>query len=187
MPTCFVVAEQMRSIDVHPADIVLEPAARNTAPAVAVAALMACLRDPGAVLMVMPSDHHIHHLPAFYEALRTGERLAREGYLITFGVVPDRPETGYGYIRRGSAMPWGAEQGEDRAGAAFRIARFVEKPDAATAAAYLDSGEYFWNSGMFLFAAESMRTELARLAPENCFRLRKSRAKGAQGFGFFPA
>jgi mannose-1-phosphate guanylyltransferase/mannose-6-phosphate isomerase len=151
----FIVAEQMRQIGAEPAAIVLEPVGRNTAPAVAVAAL-AAIRSSGeeAMLLVLPADHLIADVAAFQAAVRTGLAAARAGRLVTFGVVPTAPETGYGYIRRGAG-----------AGPAFPISEFVEKPDAARAAQYLASGDYLWNSGMFLFGARRYLDELARYAP----------------------
>ncbi len=151
----FIVAEQMRQIGAEPAAIVLEPVGRNTAPAVAVAAL-ATIRAAGedAMLLVLPADHLIADVPAFQDAVRAGLAAAAAGRLVTFGVVPTAPETGYGYIRRGGG-----------AGPAFPIAEFVEKPDAARAAQYLASGDYLWNSGMFLFGARRYLDELARYAP----------------------
>ena len=151
----FIVAEQMRQIGAEPAAIVLEPVGRNTAPAVAVAAL-AAIRSAGeaAMLLVLPADHLIADVAAFQAAVRAGLAAARSGRLVTFGVVPTAPETGYGYIRRGAG-----------AGPAFPIAEFVEKPDAARAAQYLASGDYLWNSGMFLFGARRYLDELARYAP----------------------
>ena len=146
----FLVAEQAREIGVQPQAIVLEPTGRNTAPAVAVAALLAeaVANDP--LLLVLPADHVIRDSAAFARAVVTGLEAAREGHLVTFGVVPNKPETGYGYILRG----------EQRDGW-FAIDRFVEKPDLATAESYLRSGRYYWNSGMFLFAASAFMRELA--------------------------
>jgi mannose-1-phosphate guanylyltransferase / mannose-6-phosphate isomerase len=153
----FMVAEQLRQIAVTPGAIVLEPVGRNTAPAVAIAAL-AALKDaaPGAepVLIVLPADHLLKDVAAFQLAVRAGLTAAAAGKLVTFGVVPTKPETGYGYIRRG---------GGD--GPAYPIAQFVEKPDAARAASYLAAGDYLWNSGMFLFGARRYVEELGRLAP----------------------
>jgi len=158
----FMVAEQLRQVEVAPAAIVLEPVGRNTAPAVAIAALTvlaAANKEQGAaaepVLLVMPADHLLKDVPAFHAAVRAGLQAARDGKLVTFGVVPTKPETGYGYIRRGSG-----------AGPVYPIAEFVEKPDAARAAKYVAAGDYLWNSGMFLFAARRYLEELKRLAPD---------------------
>ncbi|MFZ1100161.1 MAG: mannose-1-phosphate guanylyltransferase/mannose-6-phosphate isomerase [Steroidobacteraceae bacterium] len=157
----FLVAEQLRQLKIEPRALVLEPFGRNTAPAIALAAL-ASLKGLGAdanavdpVLIVLPADHVIRDVAAFQRALHTGLAAAEHGLLVTFGVVPTAAETGYGYIQRGAAN-----------GAAFRIARFVEKPDAQAARGYVDSGDYYWNSGMFLFRARRYLKELALLQPE---------------------
>jgi mannose-1-phosphate guanylyltransferase/mannose-6-phosphate isomerase len=147
----FLVAEQIRSLGVSGARIVLEPCARNTAPAIALAALAA---DHEALLLVLPADHVIQRPADFQSAVRRALRIAEAGSLVTFGVVPESPETGYGYIRCGAA------QGE-----AFEIAEFVEKPDRARAERFLAAGGYLWNSGMFLFRAGRYLEELARHAP----------------------
>ena len=153
----FLVAEQLRQINVTPAAILLESAGRNTAPAVALAAAAALqAREQGddPVLLVLPADHVIRNAGAFRAALVVGARQAKENRLVTFGVVPDRPETGYGYIR---AL---AKDG------AAAVEQFVEKPDAALAAEYVASGEYFWNSGMFMFRAGRYVEELRAHRPE---------------------
>jgi mannose-1-phosphate guanylyltransferase/mannose-6-phosphate isomerase len=153
----FLVAEQLRALKLAPRAIVLEPFGRNTAPAIALAA-MAALRDAGSVdplLLVLPADHVIRDTAVFQQAVRTAMPAAEHGQLVTFGIVPGTPEIGYGYIQRG------AEQG-----AVYAIARFVEKPDLARAKQFLAAGDYYWNSGMFLFRAGRYLSELARLAPE---------------------
>jgi len=152
----FLVAEQLLEIGLK-ADILLEPAARNTAPAVAVAAVHAITqggREKSPLLLVLPSDHAIANVAAFQHAVRAAIPHAQAGALVTFGVVPDRPETGYGYIRRGDIVAGG-----------YALDCFVEKPDAETAQRYLDCGGYFWNSGMFLFRADSYLAALDRFAP----------------------
>ena len=149
----FLVAEQLLGID-RSAQILLEPEGRNTAPAVALGAFLEAGIDGEAVLLVMPADHDIRDIAAFQSALETGLGAARDGKLVTFGIVPTRPETGYGYIR---AIPEG--------GAAVRVESFVEKPDIDTARSYVDSGEYFWNSGMFLFRADAYLDALEKFAP----------------------
>lgn len=151
----FVVAEQLRQRQVTPAAIMLEPEGRNTAPAVALAALHAVATAPDAVLLVLPADHVIRDPGAFVRAVRCGQAAAASGALITFGVVPDAPHTGYGYLRLG------ANTGERL----FALDRFVEKPDAATAKSYLAEGGYHWNSGMFLFSAAAYLEELTTHAP----------------------
>ena len=141
----FLIAEQMREVGIQPAAIVLETEGRNTAPAAAAAALLVAKQDPGALMLLMPADHVIRDVAAFQTSVARAAAAAREGYLVTFGITPDAPETGYGYIRKGDALA--------SLGGCFAVARFVEKPDAATAAGYVASGDYSWNSGMFLFQA----------------------------------
>jgi len=156
----FLVAEQILEAGIKPQAIVLEPVGRNTAPAVAVAAMAAVSDLPKGnesdpLLLILPADHVIRDVQAFRAALEIGRKAASEGKLVTFGVVPNKPETGYGYIKRVSG-----------AGPAYGIDRFVEKPDLATAKSYVESKEYFWNSGMFLFRASAVLTELRELAPK---------------------
>ncbi|UHQ22662.1 mannose-1-phosphate guanylyltransferase/mannose-6-phosphate isomerase [Lysobacter sp. 5GHs7-4] len=151
----FMVGEQLQAIGVRSGGILLEPVARSTAPAIAAAALHALAGDAEALLLVMPADHLIDDEAAFRDAVAAAMRLGREDWLVAFGIRPDYAETGYGYILRGDAL------GED----GYRIQRFVEKPDQATAERYLAEGTYAWNSGMFLFRARSYLDELARLAP----------------------
>lgn len=148
----FIVAEQMREIGVTPRAIAIEPVGRNTAPAVAVAALMLA-DDPDAVMLVMPSDHLIKDVAAFDRAIAAGLPQARAGKLVTFGVVPTSPHTGYGYIRRGEALSGGVEQ----------VDSFVEKPDLDRARAYLAEGRYLWNSGIFLMSPTAFLAELRRI------------------------
>jgi len=147
----FLVAEQVRALGVSGAKVILEPCARNTAPAIALAALAA---DPEALLLVLPADHVIQDKAAFQTAVATAIAMAEQGKLVTFGVVPSAPETGYGYIRCGKSL-----------GQAFHIDRFIEKPDRTTAEGFLTSGGYLWNSGMFLFKASRYLEELAKHAP----------------------
>jgi len=150
----FLTAQQLAELGVTGGRILLEPVGRNTAPAVAVAALQAA---PDDVLLVLPADHQIRNPAALRSAVEEGATLAVQGHLVTFGIVPASPETGYGYIQRGAAV------GD---GTASAVRRFVEKPDLATARAYLDSGEYYWNSGMFMFTAARFLEELAAYAPD---------------------
>jgi len=152
----FMVAEQLREMGVDARAIILEPVGRNTAPAVAMAALAAESADD--VLLVLAADHVIENIPAFQQVVGQACAAAEAGHLVTFGIVPAGPETGYGYIRRG-----GAEPGE---GALYRVDAFVEKPDHSTAQAYVESGEYYWNSGMFAFRASRYLDELERFHPE---------------------
>ena len=148
----FMVAEQLRDESDQRATIILEPAGRNTAPAIALAALHVQRIAPEALLLVLPADHHVTEPDNFRHAVAAAQTHAAAGKLMTFGVVPSRPETGYGYVRCGEAL------GDD----IFDLAEFVEKPDAATAEHYLAAGQYLWNSGIFLFRADRYLSELAR-------------------------
>jgi mannose-1-phosphate guanylyltransferase/mannose-6-phosphate isomerase len=163
----FMVAEQLRQAGADPAAIILEPVGRNTAPAVALAALQATAEGADPLLLVLPADHVIRDPTAFCGAVAAGVAAAEDGRLVTFGIVPDQPETGYGYIRadRSSPVAPGPGATPGSAPAAFGVASFVEKPDRATAERYLASGEYFWNSGMFLFRASRFLRELESVAP----------------------
>jgi mannose-1-phosphate guanylyltransferase/mannose-6-phosphate isomerase len=157
----FLVAEQLLEAGAKPQAIVLEPVGRNTAPAVAIAAMAAVADLPASsksadpILLILPADHVIQNVNAFQSAVSVGLKAAEQGKLVTFGVVPTKPETGYGYIRKA-----------DGAGPEFPIAQFVEKPDLPTAQRYVASQEYFWNSGMFMFKASAVLDELRQLAPE---------------------
>ncbi|MFM7799826.1 MAG: mannose-1-phosphate guanylyltransferase/mannose-6-phosphate isomerase [Planctomycetota bacterium] len=174
----FMVAEQLRQAGVEGARIVLEPVGRNTAPAIAVAAHAALAvagaaeagaADADPLLLVLPADHVVRDVAAFQAAVRAALPAAEAGRLATFGVVPEGPETGYGYIRR-TAEPLaglsGAADGGAGGGAVYPIDRFVEKPDLTTAERFVASGEYYWNSGMFLFGARRYLRELEAQAPD---------------------
>ncbi len=154
----FMVAGQLQENDPPPRRVLLEPTARNTAPAVCAAALMLAAEDPDAVMLLLPSDHHIARGEVFLHAVDRAAVAAEAGWLVTFGITPSRAETGYGYIAQGPALT-------DCPGC-HRVARFVEKPDAATAAAYLAGGDYAWNSGMFLFRAARLIEEMQRFEPQ---------------------
>jgi len=162
----FMVAEQLRLASIAPRAIVLEPVGRNTAPAVAIAALLLLKGEQDPLLLVMPSDHAIADVAAFRAAIGRAAEAARQGRLVTFGINPERPETGYGYIRRGGAI----------AGApgSFEVAAFVEKPDRARAEAYIASGDHYWNSGIFLIPAQLLVTEMERLHPATLAACRKA-------------
>jgi mannose-1-phosphate guanylyltransferase/mannose-6-phosphate isomerase len=153
----FIIAEQMRAVQIAPAAIVLEPAARNTAPAIIAAALMLAERHGEGMMLVLPSDHLIEDLAGFLSALEIASAAAAKGALVTFGIKPTRPETGYGYIRRGPPL--------DGMTNCYRIDRFVEKPDATTAQSYVVAGDYVWNSGMFLFPIKGFLEEATNLRP----------------------
>jgi mannose-1-phosphate guanylyltransferase len=176
----FIVAEQMRQINVDPAAILLEPMGRNTAPAVAVAALKATARGEDPLLLVLSADHVIRRPARFRAAINAGIPAAAAGRLVTFGIVPTAPETGYGYIEAAEPLPVASTahgsaadgQGDDEGDGttahpgAVPIARFVEKPDRATAEQFLASGRFTWNSGMFLFRASTILAEMERLCPD---------------------
>lgn len=154
----FLLAEQMRQIAIAPHAILLEPEGRNTAAAIAAAAAALAETDPEALMLVLPSDHVIDDVPAFHAAIGRALPHARAGKLALFGITPDHPATGYGYIRSGEAVAGGE--------GAFRVACFVEKPNLATAEAYLADGGYLWNSGMFLFRADALLAAMERFAPD---------------------
>jgi mannose-1-phosphate guanylyltransferase/mannose-6-phosphate isomerase len=164
----FIIAEQLREIDIVPSGLLLEPVGRNTAPAAAIAALSLAETEPDALMLLMPSDHMIEDRAAFLTAVERAAIAARAGRLVTFGIHPERAETGYGYIERGAALA--------SAEGAFAAARFVEKPEAATAERYVASGEFFWNSGIFLFPAALYLRELERLRPDMLAACRKALA-----------
>jgi len=151
----FTVAEQLRTLGVQASAILLEPAGRNTAPAVALAAFKAQQLDPDATIVVAPADHVIRMLRVFQTAAETAAALAEEGKLVTFGIVAHAPETGYGYIRR-----------SEGAGPAYPVAQFIEKPPLDMATQFVASGDYYWNSGMFVFKAARYLAELAVYAPD---------------------
>lgn len=151
----FLVAEQLRALGIEGSSILLEPVPRNTAPAIALAAWQAQADNADAILLVLPADHLIGDTASFAEAVGKALPLAEQGWLVTFGISPAAPETGFGYIKQAETIGHGA----------FRVERFVEKPDAATAEKYVGSGDYAWNSGMFLFKASRYLEELKQYAP----------------------
>ena len=158
----FVAAEQLQQTGIAPSAILLEPIGRNTAPAIAAAALEARRNGEDPLLLILPSDHLINDIARFHEAIAQAARISDQGKLVTFGIQPTAAETGYGYIK--------AVAGEGPRA----IERFVEKPDLATAESYLASGEYYWNSGMFLFRASRYLEELERLQPQILSACRKA-------------
>jgi mannose-1-phosphate guanylyltransferase/mannose-6-phosphate isomerase len=170
----FMVAEQLRQVDIRASALILEPQGRNTAPAVALAALQVITADPDALLLVLPADHLIQNVDAFVAAVGKAIPLARQGRLVTFGVVPASAETGYGYIKCGANLEAGT----------YDLERFVEKPDAATAQVYLDSGNYLWNSGMFLLQAATYLEQLEEHAPEILACCRKAMGKASVDLDF---
>lgn len=162
----FIIAEQFRDINIPPAGIILEPVGRNTTPAAAIAALVASDADPDAILLLLPADHAILDQPAFQAAVANAHHLAAQGYLVTFGIKPQYPETGYGYIRRGAPIP-----GTDNA---FHVAAFTEKPDLPRAEAFIAGGDHYWNSGMFMMPARVLIEELRRYSPETLTAVREA-------------
>lgn len=167
----FIVAEHLRRVGHGDARIILEPQGKNTAPAAAVAALeVARAHGPDTLMMLCPADHVILDVPAFQQALAVAADAAEPGVMVTFGIRAERPETGYGYIKVGA----------EKAAGVFALERFVEKPDAATAQQYVDSGDYFWNGGMFVFRAQTLLDELARHAPELLAACEKAHAEAAE-------
>jgi mannose-1-phosphate guanylyltransferase/mannose-1-phosphate guanylyltransferase/mannose-6-phosphate isomerase len=166
----FMVAEQLRAIDTKSKDIILEPFGRNTAPAIALAALS----QPDAFLLVLSADHVIRDIDAFEQAVLAAEAQAQQDKLVAFGIVPTAPETGYGYVKTGEKLD----------GSACIIDQFVEKPDLTTAKKYLASGDYLWNSGMFLFKASRYIEELEKFNPEMLAICRESMATANKDLDF---
>jgi mannose-1-phosphate guanylyltransferase/mannose-6-phosphate isomerase len=172
----FLVAEQVSQLGKRPTTIILEPQGRNTAPALTLAALYLAERNPESMMVVMPADHVISEREPFLDAVREGCTHASQGALVTFGVVPDSAETGYGYIKRDGAL------GE---GAAYQVARFVEKPDQATAERYVNDGDYYWNSGIFLMRTDQWLEEIGEFRPDILEGSRKAMQQGVQDIDFF--
>ncbi len=171
----FFVAEQLLELGKTTADIILEPIGRNTAPALTLAALSVANKDAQTVMLVMPADHVIADIAAFHAAIIKGMTLAQQNYLVTFGITPNSPETGYGYIQKGQKLKHGAA----------RIAAFVEKPDSATAEKYLASGDYLWNSGMFMMTAENWLKAIRALQPEMADCVEQAWQQGERDRDFF--
>jgi mannose-1-phosphate guanylyltransferase len=164
----FLAAEQLRQAGIEQSSIILEPYGRNTAPAIALAALSLVQDDPEAIMLVLAADHVIDDAHAFHQAIAKAESLARENRLVTFGIVPSHAETGYGYIEKGEALE---ELG-------FSVQRFVEKPDLPTATTYVESGRYLWNSGMFVFRARRYLDELDHFQPRMFAACTRALAQG---------
>jgi mannose-1-phosphate guanylyltransferase/mannose-6-phosphate isomerase len=170
----FIVAEQLREVGIDPRAVLIEPVGRNTAPAAAVAALLLAESDPDALMLLMPSDHLIRESEAFRQAVAAAEPLARDGWMVTFGIRPTEPNTGYGYIRAGRTL-----------GQGFAVERFVEKPDLATAESFVASGCYSWNSGIFLLPVATFLAEMAAHAPEILEGCRRALDRGRTDLFFF--
>ena len=173
----FIIAEQMRQIGVAPRGIMLEPAARNTAPAAAAAALSLLADDPDALMLLLPSDHMVQDVEAFCGAVAMAADAAARGALVTFGITPHAPETGYGYIRRGPEL--------ENAAGCYQVSEFVEKPARAKAEGYVASGGWFWNGGIFLFSAAAFLKELERLRPATLAACREAVRLGRDDLDFF--
>ncbi|MDY0360176.1 MAG: mannose-1-phosphate guanylyltransferase/mannose-6-phosphate isomerase [Desulforegulaceae bacterium] len=152
----FMVAEQLRQINIKNPSIILEPVAKNTAPAIAAAAIKSLELDSDPTLIVLPADHYIGDMKNFKKSIKTGYEAAENDLVITFGIVPSSPETGYGYIKKGNQVSEKVSM----------VEKFVEKPDLETAKKYLESGKYFWNSGMFIFKAKTIIQEFEKNSPE---------------------
>lgn len=172
----FLVREEAERTGIAPRAIVLEPQARNTAAAIAVAAIAIEREDPNGIIVVMPSDHVIEKEAVFADAVKRAAQVAATGRLVLFGITADAPSTGYGYIRRGAPLP-----GFD---GVYAVAAFTEKPDLATAEAYLADGSYAWNSGIFVLGVRAFLEELERLQPKILAAAREALAKGRQDLGF---
>jgi len=173
----FLIQEELNAAGVTPRTIMLEPIARNTAAAIAVAALSIVRENPAAVLVVMPSDHAISDDTRFIEAVRRAAKVAATGRLVLFGIQPKTPHTGFGYIRQGMSV-------EGFANAAFEVEEFCEKPDAATARRYLDQGDYYWNSGIFVLNARVFLEELADHEPRILDAARGALGNAIDDLGF---
>lgn len=170
-----LVAAELTAAGHDPARMILEPFGRNTAPAAAVAALELTRNGEDALMLLLPADHVIENTAAFHTAVKHAAALAEGGSLVTFGIVPDSPETGYGYIRTGAAVD----------SAAFTVAKFVEKPDLETARAYLSGGDYLWNSGMFVFRCSAYLASLEKFAPAMNRRCRETVERSRRESGLY--
>jgi len=168
----FMVAEQLHELDIPSPNIILEPVGRNTAPALAISALEAQANGYDPILLVLAADHVIDDVPAFHQAIAAATTLAEEGKLVTFGIVPTSPNTGYGYIQ--------AEQKNTIS----QVKAFVEKPDLETASKYVESGSYYWNSGMFMFKASTLLLELEKYSPSILSSCREALSKGVKDLDF---
>jgi mannose-1-phosphate guanylyltransferase/mannose-6-phosphate isomerase len=179
----FLVDDQLQQIGIKPQAILLEPKARNTGPAIAAAALWLLARDPDALMLVQPSDHVIASPADFHRAVMRGLAAAQEGRLVTFGIKPVRPDTGYGYIQSGEALNSG--DGLSASEGVFTVDRFVEKPDRDTAQRFVDSGAFFWNSGIFLLSARAYLGELSRINPAMLDACERAVRDGQEDLAFF--
>lgn len=168
----FMVAEQLQQLDINSPDIILEPFGRNTAPALAISALQAMNNDKDPTLLVLAADHVIEDIEAFHQAIATAKNQAESGLLVTFGIVPTSANTGYGYIQAEGKEP------------VSKVKAFVEKPNLDKAISYVASGDYYWNSGMFMFKASTLITELGKYSPEILVACRAALANGEKDLDF---
>lgn len=173
----FLIAEQCREINVKPEEIILEPSGRNTAPAIIISALHALKKDKEALLIVLSSDHIISNESQFLKAIECGKEYIKQGYLVTFGVVPDRPETGYGYIKVNERTDINNLKGR-------KIIEFIEKPNIKNAKNFVDDGRYFWNSGIFMFKASVIVEEFKKLSALNSENIENSYEKSKKDLDF---
>ncbi len=172
----FLIAEQLREGNAAQPTIVLEPVGRNTAPVAAVASLLLADKDTSALILLMPADHVVLDKNAFEKAVAVAAEAARGGAIVTFGIAPKGPETGYGYIQRGDAAS---------VAGCFQVRRFEEKPDRETAQGYIAAGDYYWNGGIFVFSARTYLDDLQRLEPKIVEACREAVAKGRRDLDFF--
>ena len=173
----FLVRDEVERAGIQPHAIILEPIARNTAPAITVAALVALKSDPNAILVVMPSDHVIPDGASFVRTVTHAAQVAASGRMVLLGIKPSEPHTGYGYIKRGDSLP-GCDEG------AFAVDSFTEKPDRATAQGYLETGMHFWNSGIFVLHARTFINEVAQYEPHMLEAARAALANASEDLGF---
>lgn len=171
----FIILDQIKHLNLRARTILLEPEGKNTAPAIVSAATEIAKEDPDAIILVLPSDHVIEENKNFVEAVKQGIEAAKTGHIVTFGIAPTAPKTGYGYIRRGKKI----------SGLSYRIDAFVEKPNKKKAVGYISTGKYYWNSGMFLFKAKTFLAEAKRIQPELHKYSKKSFEKGEKDQEFF--
>lgn len=172
----FMTAEQLREIDIEALSIILEPCGKNTAPAIALAAIKLLEKRDDSIMLVLPADHVIENIDLFHEKIMEGRDLAEKGFLITFGIVPDSPETGYGYIKKGAKI--------DESFVVYEIDSFIEKPDKTLAGEYVASNGYCWNSGMFMFKASAIVDELEKYSPDTLMYCRQVIESSTQDLDF---
>lgn len=173
----FLIAEQLREIDAKADALILEPEGRNTAPALTLAALSLNKIDTNVIMLVLPADHVIQDQAAFQKAVQSASQLAEQGYVVTFGIVPDHAETGYGYIEQGEKL--------QSFSAGYELLRFVEKPNSATAQEYIASGRFLWNSGMFMIRVDIWLQHIEYFNPNTFHHCEKAFANGKADYDFY--